>query len=132
MTRKHIPLKTKLAAMILAWDRDRFAVTTVSHEQSKELTADQIISRVQFDHYPVRHADGGPDAPWNLTPRLVADHRRKSKLDAKDMAKERKVRRAVEAHKQRQLLKSKGRKPVKQSRWPSRPFPRRARQWSSM
>ena len=110
MSRKHIPLKVKLAAMILAWVKnlrtcDVSGDRDIPYEQSKNMTAEQIISRVQFDHYPVRHADGGVDEPWNLTPRLIADHRQKTKRDARDMAKERKVRRAVDEHVQRMLLK---------------------------
>src|SRR5258708_10808167 len=90
----------------------------VSYEPSKLMTADQIISLFHFDHYPIRHADGGPDEPWNLPPRLIKAHRVKTKRDVKEIAKGRRIEekwqtfnRAVAA----------GRKPPRrQSRWPKR------------
>jgi hypothetical protein len=58
-----VNLETKLAAALLT-------LGDITHEHAKLLTARQIISLYQFDHYPRRKADGGPDAPWNIrTPR---------------------------------------------------------------
>jgi hypothetical protein len=109
MKRKHIPLKVQLAAELL----DRRDHTTgrplIPYEDSKQMTADQIISLFQIDHYPIRHADGGPDEPWNLRWRWVGEHREKTKRDVAEMAKSKRLR---EGRKRR------GR-PI-----PSRPFPK--------
>lgn len=91
------------------------------------MSSGQIISLYQFDHHPVRVADGGTDHPSNLRPLLIAVHRVKTaKHDAPDMARERRVRRAVDAHAQRMLLKRAG-KPKPPSRWPKRSFSRRSK-----
>ncbi len=113
MTRKHISERTLRAATIVAW-------LELPHRIAKELSEDEIIGMIEYDHYPIRKADGGPDTHWNLRPLLRHDHKWKTKHDAADMAKERHVRMAVNAHAQRMLLKSTGEKPVRRSRWPKR------------
>lgn len=121
-SRKHIRDRTKLAAMICIH-------LEIPYEEAKARTEDEIIGLAgEWDHYPHRHADGGPSAHYNLRPLFPQDHLEKTKLDAKDMAKERKVRRAVDEHKQRMLLKGMGKKPIKKrSSWPKRPFPKKER-----
>lgn len=54
------------------------------------MTAQQIISLFEFDH-GVLHAHGGVDEPWNLTPKLIKPHRRKSKLDRSIIAKSKRI-----------------------------------------
>jgi hypothetical protein len=128
VTRKHLRLKTKLAAALLT-------LGDVKHEHAKLMTEDQICSLYQFDHWPVRHADGGTDHPSNLTPRLIKPHREKSKHDASDRTKERRVRRAQAAHDDALMVKSadpgsvilSALKPMQWTRWSSRPFPKRQR-----
>lgn len=79
--RAHIGLETKLAAALLALGH-------IEYEHSKLMSARQICSLFQFDHYPIRHDDGGPAEPWNLVPRLILAHRLKtSKYDVPQMAK---------------------------------------------
>lgn len=80
MKRKSVSLAKKLASALLALGH-------IPYEESKALTAKQIISRYQFDHWPILHSHGGPDEPWNLRPLLVAQHREKSKGDASIAAK---------------------------------------------
>jgi hypothetical protein len=117
--RKHVPDRTKLAAAICA-------LIELPHEQAKAMSEGEILGLVDWDHFPHRHADGGKAVHWNLRPMLRHDHVIKTKVDAADMAHERKVRRAVDAHTQRMLLKTGKRKPRPRSRWPKRPFRRRA------
>jgi hypothetical protein len=123
----------KLAAMILAWDR--LAKAAIPYDHSKRMTTKQINALIQFDHDPVRHADGGTDHPSNLTPRYMLDHLEKTKADATDMARERRVRRAQAAHEDALVVKSadpgsailSALKPMEWTRWPSRPFSKRQR-----
>lgn len=93
--RPSISLKVKLAATLLTIVRpnERGELERViPHEQARKMTADQVISLFHFDHWPIRHADGGPAAPWNLEPRPILEHRRKSaKIDAPQMAKSRRL-----------------------------------------
>lgn len=82
--RKHVPLKTKLAAALLALGH-------IDYEESKAMTAGQIISRYDFDHWPILHALGGQDVPWNLRPLLRAKHREKSSKDTTAVAKVKRI-----------------------------------------
>jgi hypothetical protein len=112
MTRKHIPLPEKLAALL----GPQLGVT---YERLKSMTAKEINSRFDWDHYPIRKADGGDDVHWNIFPRLRADHIEKTKRDAKDMAKERKVRRAVGNHAANMVMKASKLPPtVEWTSWP--------------
>jgi hypothetical protein len=96
---KQLRTKTKLAATLLR-------LGDIPHEHAKQMTSDQIISLYQFDHYPVRRADGGPDEAWNVTPRLIAAHRRKTaKLDVPEIAKGKRIRRKWAEHRERMRLK---------------------------
>lgn len=123
MARKPIRWSTRCAALTVA-------LLELPHEIAKGMTEKAINAMIELDHYPIRHADGGPDAHWNLRPLFNQDHKLKTKADAADMAKERKVRRAVDEHTQRMLLKGFGKKAAARMgyRWPSRPFPKRRRQ----
>jgi hypothetical protein len=84
--RKHISLKTKLAACLLA-------VGDIPYEDAKHMTAEQILRLYQFDHYPVLHAHGGPDEPWNLRPMLRGPHKEKSRKDCGIAAKVKRLQR---------------------------------------
>lgn len=140
MSRKHIPLRTQLAAALCA-------MLELPHDIAKTLTEDEIIGLVQWDHHPVRHADGGPDVHHNLVPRFRQDHIEKTRRDLKDMAKERRVRRAQAHHEDEMRIKAADPgsvligaltysptaiKPARNgrtewTRWSSRPFPKRQR-----
>ncbi len=103
MSRKrgHITLKTKLAAAL--------AKLFFTHDEAKELSEDQILSLVQWDHYPIPHAEpyNGPDVHWNLDPSLIVPHRVKTaKIDIPAMTKGRHVAAAEEAFRARMLAKS--------------------------
>lgn len=90
-------LTTKLASALLTMMRPDPETgklrRIISHEEAKTLTAKQIIARFQFDHYPIRKADGGPDEPWNIEPRPTAEHRKKTdEIDVPQIAKQKRIR----------------------------------------
>lgn len=89
--RAHIGLKTKLASALcqmLMPDENGNLVPVIRYEDSKLMTEDQVLSVFGWDHYPIRKADGGPDVHWNLTPRPILGHRRKTaQKDIPEMAK---------------------------------------------
>lgn len=93
--RPHINLTTKLAAALLTIVRpDEHGVLcrVISHAEAKTLTARAILARFEWDHYPVRFADGGCSEPWNLEPRPIIEHRTKTaKKDAPEMKKARRI-----------------------------------------
>jgi hypothetical protein len=92
-------LTTKLASALLALGH-------IPYEDSKRMTAAQIISLYQWDHYPVRKADGGSDAPWNIRPMLRAAHRAKTaRVDMPAMAKSRRIQLGEAEHQLRMAAK---------------------------
>lgn len=76
MTARAPNMREKLAATILAWQRA--LGTPVPREHAQAMTAHQICSLVEFDHYPVRRVDGGTNHPDNLEPLFRAEHRHKT------------------------------------------------------
>lgn len=118
--RSHISLKVKLAAALLQLGHIPFS-------QAKRMNADQIIALYRFDHYPIPHAQDGPDEPWNLQPLLAGTHDWKTaKVDIPQIAKTKRITKAEEAFRQRLLTPPPERPPWKHN-WPSRPFPRRGK-----
>lgn len=127
MHRKEPSLTVKLAATLLTLrhEVDGQLVPIFTFEEAQALSAEQICSLFQFDHYPIRHDDGGPIEPWNLVPRLIKAHREKTaKVDIPQM---RKADRINKEHLefQRRLLTPRDERPPKQSRWGKRSFPKR-------
>jgi hypothetical protein len=89
------------------------------------MTEDQILSLFHFDHWPVPKALGGPDEPWNLEPRPIMEHRKKTaKLDVPAIAKTKRVCATHEEFKRKVLAKPCGHKREKSPRWPKRSFRR--------
>jgi len=124
--RAHLSKDVKLAAALLTMERYHLAMlgrvgeANDLYHDAKQMTAAQINSLFQFDHFPVRHIDGGPDEPWNISPTLIKAHRQKtSKVDQPGLAKGRRIER-----KWREFNRAmaKGHKPPRRkSKWPSRP-----------
>jgi hypothetical protein len=87
MRRKRISDKTKLAASLL--DRGE-----IPYEHAKLMGQTNFLSLYQYDHN-ILHESGHPDRDefWNLKPRLIREHREKTKRDAKIIAKGRRLRR---------------------------------------
>ncbi len=81
--REHINMTTKLAAVLLA-------LGDIPYEDAKQMTAKQIISLYHFDH-GVLHGVKAINKFWNLTPRLIAKHRTKTKKDIATVAKVKRV-----------------------------------------
>lgn len=85
--RKHISWKTKCAAALLELRR-------VPYGDAKQMTEDQFLSLFHFDHnmlHSSEHEDR--DRFWNLTPTFIMAHREKTKIDAKIIAKARRISR---------------------------------------
>jgi hypothetical protein len=103
--RKHIPLKTKLAAALcqmLRPNADGHLEPVIDHESSKVMTEDQILSLFQYDHYPIPKHRDGPDAHWNLTPRPILEHRHKSAtVDTPGAAKDARIEKRQQAFRRR-------------------------------
>lgn len=115
--RAYVSFKTKLAAAI--------ASMFLTHDEAKALSEDQVLSLVAWDHDPIPHTHDGPDVHFNLVPRLIPGHREKTaKIDVPMIAKTRRLSKEHEDF-QRRLLKPRAERPVKKSRWGSRPFQKR-------
>ena len=115
--RKYISMEVRLAAALLGCQRWGWAAP-IPFQQSKTMTAKQIIRRFTFDHYPIPHAHDGSDHPSNLCPRLLSDHQIKTaKIDIPMIAK---VKRVSAAHKDfvRRVLAPVKHPARKHSRWP--------------
>lgn len=94
MKRKHVPLSTKLAAA-LAHALD------IPREDQKLMTAEQMLSLVEWDHI-VAHAHGGGDHFSNLSPMFRAAHREKTrKIDIPRLAKNKRIMASEAAHRAR-------------------------------
>ena len=122
--RKKISDKTKLAAALLT-------LGDVPYEDAKQMTADQIVSLYQFDHFPILHGIEAIDEPWNLVPRLIIPHRKKSGIDKGIIAK---VGRIARKHARiTKLQTAPTQEPSKPERRrkkiPSRPFPKQKIPW---
>jgi hypothetical protein len=108
--RKHINLKTKLASALLA-------LGDIPYEDSKLMSAEQIISLYQFDH-GILHSTEPIDEPWNLTPRLIMAHREKSKKDTGKAAKTKRIDKKWTEFTSKVLAKPQSIE--KQYKWPKR------------
>lgn len=92
--REHISLKTKLAAAICT-------LLEIPHEHQQLMSADQVLSLVQWDHYPIRRDDGlklgmsvtEVDHHSNIRPLSIMAHREKTaKIDIPQINKSRRCR----------------------------------------
>jgi hypothetical protein len=109
-SRKPISLTKKLAAALLT-------IGDIPYDDAKQMTAAQIISLYQFDH-GVLHGVEVIDEPWNLTPRLIAPHRKKSRTDTGIVAKVKRIEREHVAFRERMLTREA--KPPPKYKWPKR------------
>lgn len=119
MSRKrgHISFKTKLAAALRE-------LAQIPHAHAKLMTADMVLALFQWHHIEY-HADSANDAHYNLDPLLIKAHRKRTaEIDIPQIAKTKRITQAQEAFRAR-ILTPRDQRPVKQSRWASRPFPKR-------
>jgi hypothetical protein len=110
---------------------ETIAVCTASFRCCRKDCISQLVhGRVwlalfQCDHYPICADAEGPAPPWNLVPRLIRAHRRKTaKRDLPEVAKIRRVTSAEAEFGARLLAKDRG-EPRRESRWPKRSFAKR-------
>lgn len=115
--RKHLSLTTKLAAALLMIPQrdqngelvlDGFGrpVPMIPFDEARLMTASQMVSLYEWDH-SVLHSLGGPDHFAYLTPRLIMEHRAKSKRDRKVIQKiNRAERKRAEQSAEMRLLNS--------------------------
>ena len=90
------------------------------------MTADQVISLFVFDH-GILHAISPINEPYNLTPRLIAEHREKTRRDIAIVAKVKRLERkysVLPAPGTNAYLPSKQKLKPKR-KWPSRKIPSR-------
>lgn len=107
MTRKHISLRTKLAAALCAL-KDARGDYLIPWEHTKLIPEGALIAMFDFDHYPIRHEHDGPAAHWNLVPRLKPEHRQKTaKIDIPQGRKGDRIAAAHEAFRRKMLSKTK-------------------------
>ena len=100
-------LKERLAAVLRDHmvEIDGKLERAIPYEHARQMTADQIIGLFHFDH-GIQHAIGGPHVHWNLTPRLIAEHRRKTATaDRPQIAKTQRIAAAHEVFQRRILAK---------------------------
>src|SRR5215467_3536533 len=100
MSRKHISLKTKLAATVLELQRLRYSLAFIRgtpapmyipYNDAVEMTEDQLLSLFEW-HHNKYYSFGGGDHFSNLEPLPIKEHRRRTKEDAKIIAKSRRIR----------------------------------------
>lgn len=133
--RKHISIKTKLAAALcqmLRPDEAGNLVPIIPHDEARKMTAEQVISRFEWNHHPIPHAFGGPSEHWNLDPEPKEHHRKiTAEVDIPRIAKAKRISKSQEQFRQRILAKGSGElpEPSKPKRKiPSRPFQKRKAQ----
>jgi hypothetical protein len=110
--RAHIGLETKLASALLALGH-------IPYNDAKQMTARQICSLYQFDH-GILHAIKPINDFWNLTPRLIAPHRAKSRKDTGIVAKVKALSEEHEDFRRKVLARPCGQKRERSGRWASR------------
>jgi hypothetical protein len=114
--RKHISLKTKLAAALRE-------LAKIPRDHAELMTEDQVISLFVFDH-GVYHVHGGSDEHFNLTPLLIRANREKTGKDVTQIRKTDRISKTQADFRQR-ILTPRDQRPAKKSRWGSRPFQKR-------
>ena len=127
MSRRKLTFKIKLASALLQMvrydDDEAEFVRIIPYEDAKLMTADQIISLFNFDHYPILFVNGGPDEPWNLVPRMIAAHRRKTaRTDRPAIAKAVRIDKDTAEFRARLLAKDRGERAPQRSSIKSRGF----------
>lgn len=90
MTGRAPNMTEKLAATLLAWLEALGA--PIPREHAQAMSAAQIVSLFEFDHWPIRRIDGGTNHPDNLMPRFIAAHGVKTAtIDVPQIAKRKRI-----------------------------------------
>lgn len=114
--RKEPTLRDKLAAALRE-------LLQIPYEHAKLMSPEQIESLVEWHHIHY-HADGHGVEHWNLDPLLRGAHRERTPNDIRQIAKTKRLSKEQEAFRTR-LLTPRDERPVKKSKWGSRPFNQR-------
>ena len=136
MTRKPPNMREKLAAALLeikTFSADGKLVPVIDRIAAKSMTAEQIITQFECDHWPIRVVDGGSNHPTNLKWLGKKDHRQKTaKRDIPEIAKSKRITKGEYEFRRRMLAKSEtgvaagaeeGTVKTRAKRaWPSRPL----------
>jgi hypothetical protein len=97
--RDHISDTEKLAAALVA-------LGLIPRDDAKAMGRTNLLSCIVWDHN-IRHADGGTDDFWNLTPMLIPAHRKKTtEKDVPEMARDRDIKTSEAIHKARLASKA--------------------------
>jgi hypothetical protein len=123
--RPHVNLTTKLASALLTIVRDDGTgnlAPVIPRDEAKQMTAESIVSRFDFDHVEL-YALGGSIHPSNLVPRPRAEHREKSRKDTSVVAKVKRLSKDQEDFRSRVLARAPGEPRARSGRWPKRSFP---------
>lgn len=128
MTRRAIPLRTKLASALthmLRADEGGNLVPIIPREEAKKMTDEAVLAVFDWDHiHPV--ALGGDNHHSNLTPMPRDTHRAKTaKQDIPRIAKTKRLSKKQEAFRAALLAKDGGEPPPDPKRkkaWPKRKF----------
>lgn len=112
MSKTHISLAKRCAAALLTMrtlDENGELVPLIPDEHARQMTAEQIISLFHFDHCPIPEFLDGPTEPWNLKPKMIAEHRIKTaKKDIPTYAKVVRLSAAQEEFRKSLLAKAEG------------------------
>lgn len=121
-------LREKLAAVLrdLMVEVDGKLERVIPWDHARKMTADEVISLFHFDH-GIYHVHGGPMLHWNLTARLIQEHREKTAtIDRPQIAKTDRISAKQQAFRQAVLAKAgqlpdaETPPPKQKTRWPSR------------
>lgn len=83
--RAHIRMIDKAAALAAQ-------VLEIPYEHRELMSAEQVLSLLNFDHDPIPHAHGGSDEHFNLTGLSIMAHRQKTAtIDVPQIAKTRRI-----------------------------------------
>jgi hypothetical protein len=103
MARRAPNMTEKIAALLLMyWDK---CGDPIPFEIAKQMSAKQICALVEWDH-AVFYAWGGTTHPTNITPRITADHRRKTRKE--DIQRIAKMRQLTKPEKPKRKMKGRG------------------------
>ena len=101
-------LREKLAAVLrdLMVDVDGKLERAIPYEDAKQMTADEIIEKFDFDH-GIHHAIDGEHVHWNYTARIRAAHRTKTnEIDIPQIAKTKRILKEQQAFRDRMTAKT--------------------------
>jgi hypothetical protein len=93
-------MKQKICACLLMMEDPDAPGEPLIKGDERYLSEHGIYMLVQFDHAR-RKAQGGSNAPQNLTPRRKAAHAKKSVIDNREIKKGNRLRKSEKAHRER-------------------------------